>query len=319
MSAQLKASLPELYQQLLPSPWLDLNVEEKRSTCNNCAMCSVPEFPGGVQFVPSAKCCTFWPSLPNYLVGSLLADRSGRFLEGQRRMRAQIQAAVAATPLQAAVTTTPFGVGPADEYLERLHANRTAEFGRNENLLCPYFERGSGGCTIWAHRDSDCTSFFCKFENGRHFEFWRQLGATLALIERGLSVHAKQIVEQEFTFESDPERFYVRTFSWVSQLTAEQLPSLLGEPWQRRQHELARAMDQLVDPPPPERVRLARRLTVMKSEALVSLQTYNEYDPLVVPGTIFSTLEAAGEHGVPLAELAEYAQALLNHEVVEGV
>jgi len=310
MSAQLKASLPELYQQLLPSALLDLNVEQKRSTCNDCAMCNTPEFPGGVQFAPSAKCCTFWPSLPNYLVGSLLADRSGRFLEGQRRMRAQIQDAV---------TATPFGVGPADEYLERLHANRAAEFGRNENLLCPYFERTSGGCTIWAHRDSDCTSFFCKFENGRHFEFWRQFGATLALIERGLSVHAKEVVEQELNFESDPERFYILTYSRVSQLTAEQLPSLLGEPWQRRQQELARAVDQLVDPEPPKRIRLARGLTVLKSEALVSVQTYNEYDPLVVPGSIFSTLENSGEHGVPLAELSECAQALLNHEVVEGV
>ena len=49
-------------------------------------------------FKPDAKCCTYHPGIPNYLVGAILADQGEELAEGRRRLRARIEARIGVTP-----------------------------------------------------------------------------------------------------------------------------------------------------------------------------------------------------------------------------
>jgi hypothetical protein len=67
----LKHQLPAFYSSLLPNQILELDIQEKKATCDSCIM--VPKYH------PDLKCCTFQPFLPNYLVGAILkSNLSGK-------------------------------------------------------------------------------------------------------------------------------------------------------------------------------------------------------------------------------------------------
>ena len=79
------AALPSLY-----AGWMDALLEgpipaETNATCHDCAMSPPAEEAPGSTFLfkPASKCCTYWPALPNFLVGRILADEDPA-LEGVR-------------------------------------------------------------------------------------------------------------------------------------------------------------------------------------------------------------------------------------------
>ncbi|MDP2305467.1 MAG: hypothetical protein Q8P18_05525 [Pseudomonadota bacterium] len=120
---------------------------EPRSTCADCAMCR-PASPATRAFSPSVKCCTFQPSLPNFLVGAALLDE--RTSERARAaLRGRIAEGRGATPLY--LERTP------DE--ERDQELGKAEYGQDPTLLCDYYEEGL--CGMWAHREAVCSTFWC--------------------------------------------------------------------------------------------------------------------------------------------------------------
>jgi hypothetical protein len=139
----------------LPSPaaaWMESLLgapvpSEPRSTCADCAMCR-PTNPATPAFSPSVKCCTFQPSLPNFLVGAALADP--RTSEHARAaLRRRITERRGATPLY--LERTP--------QEERDQEYGKAEYGQDPALLCDYYEDGL--CGIWAHREAVCSTFWC--------------------------------------------------------------------------------------------------------------------------------------------------------------
>jgi len=160
--------LPEIYRPFLPDVFERPMVEERHATCASCTMCPppVPDFPPEAYFNPSTKCCTFHPALPNYSVGGLLSDDTDAGAEGRRRLRAKIAARVGITPA---------GVLPPARVL-LLQRHGKAGFGRAERLVCPYLDRERGACTVWAHREAECATWFCKHNNGFDGRaFWKQL------------------------------------------------------------------------------------------------------------------------------------------------
>jgi hypothetical protein len=55
-------------------------------------------------------------------------------------------------------------------------------------MVCPYFDGGSGSCTVWDHRSSICSSYFCKFNHGKDgWLFWTFFGQYLRYVELVLS------------------------------------------------------------------------------------------------------------------------------------
>jgi Fe-S-cluster containining protein len=181
----LRTILPELHRDLLPALFDESVPDETLATCNRCTMAlpGIPpeQTPEGF-FRPDVKCCSFHPNLPNFLVGAVLADERPDMEEGRRRVRARIESRI--------------GVGPVwlsapRKYTLLFLASRKTSFGRSLVLRCPYFDPSASNCSIWRHRDSVCTTFFCKHERGAEGDaMWRSIEAILRLVERRLAEHA---------------------------------------------------------------------------------------------------------------------------------
>lgn len=172
--------LPDIYRPFLPEVFERPIAEERHATCANCTMCPppVPDFPAEAYFNPSTKCCTFHPALPNYSVGGLLADQTDAGSEGRRRVLGKIEAGVGVTPA---------GILPPARVL-LLQRHGKGGFGRAERLVCPYLDRDRGACTVWAHREAECATWFCKHNQGFDGRaFWRQLRDYLVSVHVTLS------------------------------------------------------------------------------------------------------------------------------------
>ncbi len=178
MKNSILSNLPHIYGKLLPES-LDLNAPEERlATCSNCAMVCA-ENSSGSSFLPSTKCCTFQPFIPNYLVGSILKDCAAP--EGNLRIRNAISKRLG---------VEPSGIRPTKIYSMMYMNGNALGFGKSEALLCSYFQKIDGTCSIWRHRDAVCSTYFCKTVrgvNGR--KFWDSLRRYLSHIQSCLSRH----------------------------------------------------------------------------------------------------------------------------------
>jgi hypothetical protein len=184
--------LPDIYRGFVPAFFERPAANERHATCHACVMCPppVPDLPAESYFSPSTKCCTYHPALPNYLVGGLLLDDSDAGREGRRRIEEKIARRVA---------VTPFGIHPPPRtQLMQIHAK--AAFGRAESLVCPYLDRERGACTIWAQREGQCATWFCKHNNGEDGRnFWTGLRDYLFEMQRILVAHTLR----ELGFDAD--------------------------------------------------------------------------------------------------------------------
>jgi hypothetical protein len=140
---------------------------ERRATCDACAMCrpaGEPPGQGDHYFDPGTKCCTYTPVLPNFLVGRILADDDPAMREGRASVLGRIEARIAVTPL---------GVGKPPS-LAILYDSGEDVFGRSLALRCRHYVETSGHCGIWRHRESVCSTWFCKHVRGQFgYAFWR--------------------------------------------------------------------------------------------------------------------------------------------------
>ncbi len=170
--------LPAVYGR-----WIDELIgpvpRESRAQCSECPMCAT----GGVAsetkpFHPSAKCCTYVPELPNYLVGAALAEESAP--NGQLSLEIRIRHQTAVTPL---------GIGVVPMLRLAYEAVADQAFGASEALRCPHYdESGAGSCGIWKHRNAECATWFCRHVRGRiGAALWAALRAFLKAVEAALS------------------------------------------------------------------------------------------------------------------------------------
>src|SRR5580692_10598849 len=94
-----EATLPALY-----APWLRIVAggpipAEVKATCDRCAMLAPPSARTDVvHFRPETKCCTFQPSLPNFLAGRILSEPDPSMAEGRKAVETRIAGRVAVKP-----------------------------------------------------------------------------------------------------------------------------------------------------------------------------------------------------------------------------
>jgi hypothetical protein len=216
----LRASLPPIYEAFL-SDFFDRDaIVETRATCDDCAMCNKGQHPEGVEvtyFRPDVKCCSFHPSIPNFLAGSILADERAEAAEGKKRMRALIANRIG---------VTPHWLSPSAKYHALYEAARRASFGRTDHLICPYFD-DEGRCSVWRHRESICTTYYCKFTRGvQSGKFWNALKGYLSFMEGSLARWSSREVDKEVTeIQVNPH-----------QLTLEELEDLPPEEEMYKRH-----------------------------------------------------------------------------------
>jgi len=177
-------ALPPLYQR-----WADAFLaapipRERVATCSDCAMCTSTEHgtaePGSYE--RTLKCCTYFPRLPNFLVGRALDVDSTGAAQLRRFIADQDQGAALATLL---------GVRSPLRY-SSYYAVAGSEFGRDPALLCPYaiYSEGPEGsrCGIWQYRNAVCSTYFCKHVRGRTGQtFWESFRNLLNEMEVSLA------------------------------------------------------------------------------------------------------------------------------------
>jgi hypothetical protein len=192
-SSLATSALPSLY-----APWIDEALggpfpEERHATCAACAMCKPTAAKAATAsltlFDPDTKCCTYVPTLPNFLVGLILNDDDPAAIAGRTSIERRIAAGIGVTPL---------GLQSDPRYaLIYKHAGGEL-FGRTSGLRCPHYLPADGGqCGIWRHRNAVCTTWFCKHERGRVGQrFWDALLVLLTLVERHLGLWAANELDE---------------------------------------------------------------------------------------------------------------------------
>lgn len=185
----ISAELPSFYAQFLPEFFNSEIHAETFATCDNCAMVCKSGLPKEKQavtpFAADKKCCTFYPSLPNYLVGGLLSDAGHE--EGRKRIREKIRNRQ---------QTSPAGIFAPHKYNMIYASMKKEAFGNSKTLLCPYFEAESGNCSIWQYREAVCSTFFCKTIAGRSGKiFWDALKSYLSELQAHLGIYALQSLQ----------------------------------------------------------------------------------------------------------------------------
>ena len=154
---QLYNKLPSLYHTLLPG-LAQLEVPaETFATCDNCVLCQKDGSP-----YLGTKCCTYYPELPNYLVGGILQDERPEMQEGKRRLRSILASRLGVTPYG---LIHPFQYALLDKTIRDSRKNQydwTAE--EVATLRCPFYNQG--WCTVWDYREHCCSTHFCTSVGG---------------------------------------------------------------------------------------------------------------------------------------------------------
>src|SRR5687768_9766510 len=98
------AGFPSIYGR-----WLnevighDLPAETK-ATCDSCPMCEpAGTKPSRLAFRPDVKCCTYEPTIPNFLVGLALGSAEPKLAMGRASLLARIEDSIVASPLHLAM------------------------------------------------------------------------------------------------------------------------------------------------------------------------------------------------------------------------
>lgn len=175
-----EAALPALY-----APWLRRIVggpipAETKATCDRCAMLAPPE--GGmdvVYFHPDTKCCTFRPSLPNFLAGRILSESDRAMEESRKVVEARIARRVAIKPNR---------ISSGAVFTVMYEAAGPSAFGRAPALRCNYLSV-SGECGVWKHRPGVCATWYCKHVRGAvGHRFWKLADQLLRAVEGDLAL-----------------------------------------------------------------------------------------------------------------------------------
>ncbi len=182
----LKSQLAPLYHRLLPTSILQMDPTETLATCDNCLMSQPAAQKTKEWYQPDLKCCTYYPFLPNYVIGNLL-EESPEFVK--KRLHDVIDQQKYALPI---------GVVAPISYQVEFNNRTLGEFGQRRDWLCPYYDQSSNRCGVWLHRGSVCTTYYCKSNyKARGKKYWQLLGDYLSYVEMALMEEA--LVQLDFS------------------------------------------------------------------------------------------------------------------------
>lgn len=165
---------PGLWRHLLPedAQWLKFPTE-RRASCASC-----PKAAAGVHH-PSTRCCTYFPEVPNFLLGLALQDPGSRSL-----IEAQIN--------QGCILPTGQQID-AGQYHTAVKSYAQNRFGELTDLVCPFLNPETVQCGIYAYRNSVCSTFFCENDHAESgHQFWEKTQDLVGHIEIALSQAAMQ-------------------------------------------------------------------------------------------------------------------------------
>jgi hypothetical protein len=169
LPAAIRVLLPEI--ETLDWP------EERLADCDHCPMIG-DAAPQPWAFAADARCCTYHPSVVNFLAGRAL--RRGD--PGRARILARL-----ADP----DGVTAWGIDAPESGARRYSDAGEASFGIDTSLRCPFWIGGVQACGIWHDRGATCRTWYCRHEAGLAGAVaWRQAQSLLFAVESRLAVWA---------------------------------------------------------------------------------------------------------------------------------
>jgi hypothetical protein len=241
---------------------------EPRADCARCPMVAAPERPWS--FDPATRCCTFHPSIANFLVGRLLAC-GGRAAE---LVRAR---------LDDPDGLSAWGIRPPAAARAALGEDG---FGRDRGRRCPFYTAGELTCGIWAGRPATCRTWFCRHDDGlRGGQRWSAVDRLLSQIESRVA----RLVANGRDPGADWAAFYADCADRADRLTAAELAPIAAAV-----APLAGEVARLVDapaPPPARHLRPAVSRVVELGDRL-ALFGYSPFDPVVTTRAAYRLLAA---------------------------
>lgn len=305
-------TLPPLYQKWATALLPGGIPRERVATCGDCAMCAVSEEQHKEvgYFKRSLKCCTYFPKLPNYLVGRAIEGTT----PGAERLRAFIAGS------EGAATANLLGVFPGKQWLVVYNATSEQGFGRDAGLLCPYVIDADSAegprCGIWQHRNSVCSSYFCKHVRGQTGQiFWQvfrdllvelestlawwaavelvpKVGAMLGSLPSTEVYNVRPGVAEEMwrAWKGTREDFYRATAERVEALSFEEALSMAGIKARLRAGEVREQYAATTSQDVPAHVRGARYQVVRAGQQSTLLQTPGSMETFQVPTALMPLL-----------------------------
>ena len=315
--------LPPLYDRWITELAGAPTAGEAAATCGDCAM--VEPGPGLQGYDPVTKCCTYTPTLPNYLVGAALADDRLDELGGRDSLRRRIQARAGVTPLGLAQPPT----------VKLIAGHAQPAFGKAPRLMCEHYHAATGQCGIWLHRNAVCSTWFCKHDRGAvGLVFWHALRDLLLHVEHELSRHCVLELDAPYQPTSpDPAKsgpapltahdldgtvpdaeyakrwgawtgreleLYARCDALVRDLSWSDLQQIAGPELGLLARELARFRARREQPGVVPAALTLRRLEVLRDGDPVTVATYSGTDPIAIPTALLRILPVF--RGQPIAE-----------------
>ena len=166
LPAALRTLVPEMETLAWP--------EEHHADCAHCPM--IDGRFGSWGFHASTRWCTAQPSLANFLAGRALRRGGGP--------REKILAR-----LQDPEGVTAWGIDPQPAVAERYDETMAEQFGRDDEMRCPYWAGGEHTCGIWQDRGALCRTWYCKHEDGLAGAVaWSRMHAVMSEVEHRLAM-----------------------------------------------------------------------------------------------------------------------------------
>ncbi|HNW97903.1 MAG TPA: hypothetical protein PKK00_05780 [Bacteroidales bacterium] len=250
----IKTYVPQVYHKFLPVFFDSEIPEEKFANCQDCPMIceSRADFEKDLSkpFAPDTKCCTFFPKLPNYMVGAVLSDTTPEMEEGRKRLLQKIKEKKG---------VLPHGIYPTKKYSLLYEHGRKLGFGKSINLQCPYYLQGEYNCSLWKYREAICATWFCKSLTAHAgISFWNRMTAIMKHIQESVILHVFDKLElrdtmpfgdnsnisyedmddlsmhkNEYSFywqqwEGKEDAFYKKSFELFNELTLQEFSSVNG-------------------------------------------------------------------------------------------
>jgi hypothetical protein len=337
--------LPPLYSRWMDDVFSGRVPEETDATCGDCAMCGQDGKPGSSQdffFNPETKCCTYIPTLPNFLVGRILDDEDAAFVEGRLTVEAR---------LDEGVGVTPFGLAMPPAFSTLYAETAPQTFGRSACMRCPHYLAEQGGrCGVWKHRAAVCATWYCKHVRGAvGMRFWKTLLQLLSATEHclsrwcvdelGIGVEAlallfplKHAVKPECHAGAQApdsqvdgrkyaaawgkwkrrEREFYREAAWLVNTLEWKDVIAIGGPELRIFEQLAReAYRKLVSEELPPSLKAGGTRVIETQRKSCRVSTYSPLDPLDVPQSVIAVL--------PYFDGRSTTESMANIEQQEGL
>lgn len=289
-------ALPPLYRKWVDEILKQDVYSEPRATCDDCAMCTAVNPPASRDkyFRPNVKCCSYYPTLPNFLIGAIITDDDPSLNEVKEQFMERIMKFLI-TPL-----------GTSAPYMIQLY-NIFEPFGQREKLLCPFYLNHSGGlCGIWKYRNSVCSTYFCKHERGQvGWLFWRRLSLMLISAEKLLCRYcvdqfpvtipenATDIREKTWgNWAFREAEFFQNCWNIVRELSWDEVVKICGKELESRIEDLKNQFEALQSKALPEVLKINYMFSYeIVAEGLSRVWGYSKYNPIELPTNIVQAIE----------------------------